>query len=117
MSISALSLQTCCKISLSSNTVDSQSFESENGVILTLSSLMSYSSVAAAVVEDDEDAGGALNADAVVAIGELGLGLGSELGLGLGVKVRVRVRGRGRVRRASIFGRSLGHFGDEWPTP
>ena len=41
---SALSLHTYCRISFNSNTVDSQSFESENGVILTLSSFISNSS-------------------------------------------------------------------------
>jgi hypothetical protein len=40
-------------------------------VILTLSSLMSYSSVAATPDEDDEDAGGALNADVDAAIGDV----------------------------------------------
>jgi hypothetical protein len=44
MMFSALSLQTCCRISLSSKTVDSQSLEYEKGVILTLSNLISYSS-------------------------------------------------------------------------
>jgi hypothetical protein len=56
---SALSLHTCCRISFSSNTVDSQSMESENGVILTLSSFMSNSSGLA--VEDVN--GGEVNDD------------------------------------------------------
>ena len=38
-----VSFHTCFKISLSSNSVDSQSFASEKGVILILSSLMSKS--------------------------------------------------------------------------
>jgi hypothetical protein len=38
-----VSFHTCFKISLSSNIVDSQSFASEKGVILILSSLMSKS--------------------------------------------------------------------------
>jgi hypothetical protein len=52
---SALSLHTCCRISFSSNTVDSQSLESENGVILTLSSFISNSS---SLAVEDVDGGG-----------------------------------------------------------
>ena len=62
----ALSLHTCCRRSFNSNAVDSQSLESEYGVILTLSILISLSPFVAAgvdkpgeesaVVPDEEEA-------------------------------------------------------------
>jgi hypothetical protein len=46
------SFHTCLRISFSSKKVDSQSFPSENGVILILSSLMSKSGLAAGELDE-----------------------------------------------------------------
>ncbi len=54
MMSSLLSRQTCLRISLSLKSVDSQSLASENGVILILSSLISWSSAGTGAVNAED---------------------------------------------------------------
>ncbi len=78
---SLLSRQTCLRISLSSKSFDSQSLASENGVILILSSLISWSSAGAGALnaEDDEaiEGGGEL-LPALIGVLSLGIEDGPE---------------------------------------
>ncbi len=78
---SLLSRQTCLRISLSSKSVDSQSLASENGVILILSSLISWSYAGAGALnaEDDEAIeGGGEPLPALIGVLSLGIEDGPE---------------------------------------